>query len=223
MDVAVAMTALTNSRTRIGYFDGSLRAQAERLTASRHTRLPTLVCSEKLGPELREQFELVADAHRVDLQYHPGPAEIGANHNFLLENVSADYTMFIEDDFHLERPLDLSDDIDFLEANPDFVMVRYFVGNESSIDPLGELSPGMWEVGKLSNYPYSNTPHLRHRERFATLGPHLVGGGWGAQEHHMGRMLRDSPLRIAVRRPDYFSHWGRIASQPERWPEGETP
>jgi hypothetical protein len=225
MDVELAMTAWTNNEARLGYFEQALRSLATFLSPTEGIIWAphATVCSEELSQEFRHRFERIAGRYGMTSHYHAAPAEIGANHNFLLSKLTAAYTMFIEDDFVLERPLDLSDDIKFLEENPDFVMVRYFIGQPSSVDIIGELGSGLVEVGKLSSYPYSNTPHLRHRERFATLGPFAENVGWGCQEHAMGDNLRDSPLRIAVRRPDYFSHAGHFASQSERWPKGETP
>ena len=219
MDVEIAMTAWTNCLPRLEYLDMTLRSLKMHLPVD----VPIFICSEDLEDDYRHQFELIAGAYGVAVHYHEPPAEIGSNHNFVLSKCSADYVLFVEDDFHMERPLDLSDDIDFLEDNPDFVMVRYFVGQESSVDIINDFGNGLLEIGKLSNYPYSNTPHLRHRERFATLGQFAENVGWGCQEHAMGDKLRESPLRIAVRRPDCFVHAGRFASQQERWPEGETP
>ncbi len=225
MDVEVAMTAWTNSVARLGYFEASLQAQAEKLTTGTRIRQKTLVCSEALSDMCnRVPCDMIAAANGCRVYYHNNPPEIGRNHNFLLSKLTADYTMFIEDDFLLLKPLDLSDDIDFLEANPDFVMVRYFIGNGATVRPMSDLGNGLYEISKRSNYPYSNTPHLRHRERFATLGGFREDAPWGAQEHAMGDKLRKSPLRIAVRRPDdYFIHAGRFASEQSRWPEGETP
>lgn len=216
MDVEIAMTAWTNNRARLGYLDATLRAITEYLPSD----IPIFVCSEELDGEYRYQFELIAGSYGSSIHYHDPPAEIGSNHNFLLAKCTAEFVLFTEDDCLLAQPFDLQSDVEFLRTNPDYVMVRYVLGHSTTCADLGN---GLFEVDQHSPYLYSNRCHLRHRERFASLGPFSENVGWGGQELDMGAAILKSTYRVAARIPPLFGHIGHFASQPDRWPEGETP
>ena len=221
--VEVALTAWTNNPARLGYFKTTMLALKQNLTASRHAITRILVSSEVLETEYRVPFEALCRHFDVDLHYHPAPPEIGCNHNQILSLCEADYVLYTEDDCLLNESLDVSDDIDFLEACTDFVYVRYSLAPWSKMTPLGGEWPGLGDMDKSLPYPYSNTAHLRHRERFATFGPFAENAAWGGQEIGMGGKVTASSYKIAGRAPGPFGHMGKFGSQPERWPKGETP
>lgn len=220
MDVEIAMTAWTNIPARLEYFEKTLLSVSEGLSMSQAARASTFVCSEHLEQPERSAFEALCTKYGFAIYYHPEPAEIGANHNFLLSQCSAEFVLFIEDDCPMNRPLDVSIDAAFLRDNPDFVMLRYVTGHSIVGKELGD---GIFEIEQRSPYLYSNQPHLRHRERFASLGPFTVGAAWGGQELDMGTAVKHSQYRVACRVPPVFGHEGRFASEQSRWPKGETP
>ncbi len=220
MDIEVALTAWTNNPARLSYFSMTMQALRDNLTASRHNLTRILVCSEELTDEYQWPFEKLCQRFGVDLHYHPEPAEIGRNHNFKLGHERATYVLSTECDCHLTKPIDISDDIDFLEANHEFLMVRY---KASFTTRMQTLAPGLTELAPKSSWPYSNMAHLRHRERFATLGPYAEDVGWGGQEIYMGRTISRSGFRLAFREPGVFEHIGRFAAHQDRWPKGESP
>jgi hypothetical protein len=220
VDVEVAMTAWTNNAQRLLYFERNLQALRENLSASRHTLIHILVCSEELPVEFRQPFEATCHRYGAILLYNANGPEIGKNHNFKDASCNANYVLSTECDFLLKAPLDISDDVDFLEANEDFAYIRYEIPPTQIIR---ELTPDLVELDTSSSYPYSNRPHLRHRGRFATLGPFVEHGGWGAQENMMGAAVRKSDWRIAGRPVRLWLHIGRFPAQERRWPEGESP
>ncbi len=220
MECEVALTAWTNNPARLEYFEDCMEALRENLTAERHSMTRILVCSEELPPEYKVPFERLCLRFGVDLHYHPAPAEIGINHNLLVSLCEADYVLFTEDDNLQHAAFDLSDDVDFMEEHGDFVMVRYVLGHSTTGDDLGN---GLVEVCQTSPYLYSNMTHLRHRRRFAELGPFAEDAGWGGQELGMAPRIIKSPYRVAGRKPPMFAHVGRFAADESRWPEGETP
>lgn len=224
MDIEIALTAWTNNLARLGYFETTMQALRTKLTARRHTLTRVLACSEELAPEYRKPFEALCDRFGVELHYHPGPPEIGRNHNFMLSLCRAEYVLSTEDDCNMCVSLfDLSDDVDFLEAHADFIYIRYSLATWSKMTPLVPPIPGLGDFNKSLPYPYSNTAHLRHRKRFASLGPFLEDAVWGGQEIAMGRQVTASSYKIAGRTPSVFAHMGKFASQKERWPEGQAP
>ncbi len=221
MEIEVALTAWTNNPARLSYFENTMEAIRDRLTASRHTITRIIVASEELTDEYRGPFEATCRRYELELHYHPAPAEIGRNHNLLLSLVRADYVLSMEDDCMLNVDLDLSDHVEFLEDHPNFLMTRYFCPFATR---LGRLTDDLEELDTRGPCPYSNLGHLRHRERFATLGPYTKDAGWGGQEIDMGGAVARSGFHVAARVPDNaFNHIGRFAVHEDRWPEGETP
>lgn len=223
MDWEIALTAWTNNVARIGYFERAMQAIASYVTSSRHTRRRILVCSEVLTPEYKAPFEKLCVEYDVDLHYHPEPPEVGRNHNFMRSLCEADYVLSTEDDGNVNLPLDVSDDIDFLESRCNFIMLRYALAPWGKMRPCKPPVKGVGVLDKALPYPYSNNAHLRHRARFEQLGPFVEDQGWGMQEIEMGERIRYSQWLIAGRAPNPFGHMGYFASEPERWPEGETP
>lgn len=212
--VEVGLTALTNSPERLGYFALTAKALATRLTASRHREIRIIVASEALSCDHAAVFEAICNQYGIQWFYNPGRPDIGRNRNFLLSKLQADCVLLTEDDIRLEGDLDVSDDIDFLDANGDVIGVRY---DHLYPKMSRELQPGLFDV-KWSRqhhgpYMYSNQGSLWHQERFATLGPFVEDASWGQQENAMAVTLSASRWRVVARRPSVMGHIGKVNSR----------
>lgn len=132
----------------------------------------------------------------------------GVNANNLLKHVDTDYVLFLEDDYVLTKPLDLSLGVALLEEKPHLGLVRYrgtagdhVIFHQFQADMtryIPDFREAMGHPGGLTYlqldghsptaYLYSNGPHLKHRRFHAFYG-----------EYPEGKKLGDTEETMAVR------------------------
>jgi hypothetical protein len=123
----------------------------------------------------------------------------------------ADYILWLEDDWELERPFDLRSCVKMLAETPDVGMVR-----------LGYLSPGIWgemiagagrlwwKLSKGSTYTFVGHASLRHRRFHDAYGAYPEGLAPGATElHACGWFNGHEGPTVAV--PAWTGEWGPFA------------
>ncbi len=210
MQMEIATTAYTNHPMRLEAFKHALKGLRQHIFPKDRTITRHLVSSEQLSPEDAERFEELCKIYGADWQYHPAPADIGRNLNYLDAALTGPYVLHTECDSGIQTDLDLSPDVAFLEANPDFLYVRYC---SPFTRPLQNLRPDLVELDKAAS-PFSNLGYLLHLYRFRDAFPqgHLIDAGHGIQESTMGLWVRASKWRIAARTENFFGHGGGVSA-----------
>ena len=136
----------------------------------------------------------------------------GGNANFLRSNIRTPYMFLIEDDYVLDRTMDLTLAVAVMECRTDLGMIRYrgtggthvvFHQFEADISEYlphfqqgygipGKISYLQLDSGSPSLYLYSNGPHLVHMGRFVPFyGPYLEGAKLGSTEEAYAHVVKD--------------------------------
>ena len=223
-DVQVAVTAFPNNWSRLEAFDECARSHREKISAGRHSIGPMIVAAERVEEPYARAFRRLCDFHKCELHWHDPPADIGRNSNFLWGLCTAPYVLWTQEDNAFFRHVDISDDVDFLAANEDCVIVRYV--RSHLIRVLREV-PGtdLLEVDRGGPWPFTDMAHLRHRERFSLrIGPQPEGVPFGAAEAAIGdRIAKRADCRVMLRKVQPASHADVVrvlSTQRGRWPPG---
>lgn len=151
----------------------------------------------------RAKRNKILKSYGVDLIITERNSGWGANANFLMQHIDTDYTFFIEDDYVLTRPLDLSLGVALLEEKKHLGMLRYrgtagdvpvfhqFEADISAYVPdwregvspvSGKLTYLQFDGGSPTLYIYSHGAHLKHRRFHDYYGLYPEGLKLGVTE-----------------------------------------
>ena len=151
------------------------------------------------------------------LDWHSEKQGYGANANAAAQLLSDDYpvTLWLEDDWALTRPFNLTPYVHLLETNHDVGMVRLGhmpVGQH--MDSVGYDGHMYLNIHKSQQYAYSGNPHLKHRRFFEQHGGWPEGLDPGKTELAYDEQVRSIdgphiwwPLAIGDSPP-----WGHIGT-----------
>lgn len=164
----------------------------------------------------------------------PANAGWGANANYALAHVKDDIVLFLEDDYVLKSPIDITPYAALLMAHEGIGLVRLDgIGghkivahvNETDIsDYAPDYRQGMGLQGKLNyfladrtsreTWLYSNRPHLKHRRFHGFYGEYPQGLKLGATEEYFAHKVKDNmslPAAPAIAIPlDATGWWDHI-------------
>jgi glycosyltransferase involved in cell wall biosynthesis len=123
----------------------------------------------------------------------------GANVNKALQSITTDYIYLNEDDYIVQKDLDLASGVALLESNTDLGIVRYdgIAGHTLNLElreqntRLGRLN--YLRISKHSPHlnVYSNRPHLKHRRLHNTMGLYAEGLSLGQTEEEFAHRVKD--------------------------------
>lgn len=157
----------------------------------------------------------------------------GANVNTALKAITTDYVYFTEDDYLLQRPLDLRAYVALIDVVPTIGMVRFGLAGHDGLgcylheaDVSGWLpdfcenaanpNPGKmnyWEIersvsaGGVAFYKYSNRPHLKHRRFHDTYGFYPEDRPLALTEEGMNHQIAHIPIGPAIVCPADWVVW----------------
>ncbi len=156
----------------------------------------------------------------------------GANVNAALRAVQTDYVYFTEDDYVLQRSLDLRRYVALIDVVPTIGLLRFGLAGHDGLgcylheaDVSGWLPdyqetptslPGKldyWEiergvsVGPFAVYKYSNRPHLKHRRFHETYGYYPEGRTLALTEEGMNHQIAHMPIGPAIVCPADWTLW----------------
>jgi len=207
MQIDIAIVAWPNHPGRWLCFQKTLASLKENLSATGHTL--RYVCSSEsmqdpkhqwYGEELRQ----LCETEGVLLNFRPGPPGLGENMNAALRLCSGDFTLLVQDDRPLLKPLDLADGIAYTQANQAVDLIRYSW-------PYGRsrlvLHPDGWRrIDVAGPWPYGDDPHLRRQNFTEKWGEYRENERHGTSEGDMiRRLVRGSALIVAAD-DIYFGH-----------------
>jgi len=158
------------------------------------------------------------DGHEFTHDLYSERVGYGALANKAMSMALSDVTLWLEDDWVLNRPLVLSPYIALLNENENIGMVRLGhlpIGLELSSE--GYSGHMYLNVQKGTQYAYSGNPHLKHKRFYEQYGEMPTGKHPGDTEIAYDAQVRSRygprivwPLQIGDR--PYFDHIGEIKS-----------
>ncbi len=182
-----------------------------------------LIAAETQGIDAagREQMQKFCLDYGYQLIWHDGPADLGANMNFLFDNIQTDVFLYIQDDYAPTMDIpDILSDVQYLQQHENLGIIRYpyfdgFVDNPAFVrvnDRYVNIPKG------AMTYRYSDNPHLQHKRWREKAGRYKEFIGQTMSEVAMDEQARHTPLDIYCRDlPRGFSHTGTVSTVPEKW------
>lgn len=228
MQIDIGLTAWMRFLDRFEYFVivvNSLRAHV--VAKNPDIRFRFICAYETEAPaELQDIFHRYCSERNIELVGHSGPPSLGATLNLLHETCQSPYLLYVQDDFRLNVPLPLTEDVAFLESNPGFACVNYsfkrvLPEHRMPLD-VGPDSMPLCEISADTHNFYSDHPHLKRRGFLEATGPFLTHDS-SVCEMEMNQRIRGlvrsgKPLRMAGRGNGrgFFLHIGTTSSMPEK-------
>ncbi len=216
--IVVGITTYPRYPERLTYLKQAIEAAKRYLSASRHDLM--VICSCETDPQgdiqavrdLCEQFS-------VSFFCNDAPPSMGTNQNNLMriavDDLAAEYVLVHIDDCYATELIDLSDDVDFLDANPAIDVLRYhWSGRPGACPTFHERLDGYMQVDPASKWFYDDSPHIRranHTEKFGeqlTLPPASAG----AIERNTNNRLRSRGANIIATPHMRFSKGGPVSA-----------
>lgn len=214
--VDVNLVTWPNHPARWEYFLRTMLALQNHLTASRHEI--RWYCSAETERDPRHawqgnRLEDFCGRYGIELAWHEGRANLGANMNAALRLGSSPTVLLVQDDWLLLRDLDLSPGVEFMDAGGAELLRYSFPDNDLMRPTFHGHEDGWLRIDLRGRWPYGDDPHLRRRDFVETYGWYLEGGGHGTASATLMRTLMLLCADIAVAdRSSYFRHFGDVTA-----------
>lgn len=144
-----------------------------------------------------DKLKKICEHYDMRLLWHAPPPALNRNMKSMIEYCDRPYFFYMQDDWLLDLPVHLAEDIPLLE---EMDILRYrWVGKIHGLRMLNSLFE---EISTRSNWFYAHNPYLAKRESLLKLFPMM------ASESQVNRQAKNAKLRIAVRKPRLFKHIG---------------
>lgn len=207
--IDVAITSWPNSPHRLHYFKTVAGALLDGLSATRYGL--RFLCSAESHPLpdhkwCGNELEAFCASNGVELHWRDKPPSMGGNSNDLLTLCTAPFVLFMQDDWLLKTPLDLSDGADLMEGNGSIDLIRYCFG-QGRHKPEFTTHPDGWRRFILAApWPYGMDPHLLPGTFSEKWGPFHDEPNSVASEGDMLWRLVNGKAEIVAADRSYFYH-----------------
>jgi hypothetical protein len=200
--IAVGIITYPIYPKRLEYLEGCIQSIRLHLSATRHTVTAYCSCESDDRGDVRAVMEL---CRRYDFLFRQNPSTpcMGANANnsmrVAFEELSADYLLHLIDDCRVTGPLDMSDEIDFLDAHPETDILRYhWSGRPGACPTFHDRGDAYMQVDPKSIRFYDDSPHIRRANYVEKFGrdPIAVPERAGWVERVTTRKLRKHGANI---------------------------
>jgi hypothetical protein len=166
-----------------------------------------------------EHWFAVMNALPNATEFHSVRRGYGANANAAWDAAKSDLTFWLEDDFELQSPLDLTPHAYALMDNPELGMVRLGYIDPLMCEPSQDFRgrryhtlPRAWPDTRF--YAFTGHPSLRHRRYYETYGDYPTGLVPGDTELGYAYQYRvgDGPLIVWPEGMPNEGTWAHIGS-----------
>jgi hypothetical protein len=207
-----------NHPTRWQYFNTCISRALREITCKdfeMHVKCVSESERDPLHNWYGDHLKLFCESRNIPLAFREGKADLGSAMNFANRASQTKYTMILQDDFYLERPIDLSEGIRTLEDNPNIDFIRYsypahlvsFKGSFHS-----------WRIlDEQKDWPYGDDPHLRRSTFAQKFGHYKEQERHGASESHMAHSVKVNKATILTTEEPMFGHYGNTPSVIREW------
>ncbi len=216
--IIVGITTYPRYPERVTYLEQALAEARRYLSASRHEMLMICSCETEPQGDVQAVRDLCGQ-FGVAFYGNDGSPSMGANQNNVMQiavhDLAADYVLIHVDDCYAVEPIDLSDDVDFLDQHPEIDILRYhWSGRPGACPTFHERPDGYMQVDPTSKWFYDDSPHIRranHTDKFdwqLTLPPASAG----AIERNTNDRLRARGANIIATPRLRFSKGGVVSA-----------
>jgi hypothetical protein len=214
--IDVCMTSWPNHPKRLDYFAETIEACRRLLTATGYElryycsaeseRDPKAVwCGDALIGLCRE--------YDVELEWRGPNANLGANMNAAMRMGAGRFVYLQQDDWRLEKPLDLAKGAALLVKHDTLDIVRYSWPQAPHMAPSFRGTVDGWpKIDVTGNWPYGDDPHLRRRDFMARWGWYFDKGPHGSASGTLMGNLVKGKADIVVADKCYYHHFGYVSA-----------
>ncbi len=165
---------------------------------------------DALLKELKKQDIRILGEHnerfREDESYNCGK---GWNKGLGIAHQFSDFVLWLEDDWNLEKPLDLVPYVRILEEREDVGLITFrILSVGADVHTVGHNGNVYLDYQKTTQYAYSGNPYLRHARFTRHVGWFAEDRSPGLIELDMDDKFRTGPDGVAIWRPVDISIWG---------------
>lgn len=216
--IDLLITAWPREAARLDYFKHTLQILREKLTPS---ELSVTVAAETqaVPPALKREFEKYCTQHGYKIVYNHKKACLGRNLNNAIKTLKQEFVFYVQDDWELDRELDLNQGVEVLRAYPNVPYIRYFwnpghLPKGSAVAACPEFD-GFEFLPAAFPFSYSHNPYLARRSFFSEVGAFSEQANVH-NEQEMNKRVQKRKLPILVPSKSYFTHSGKVSVLADR-------
>jgi hypothetical protein len=229
MSIVIATTTWLRFPERLEYLKLMIKSVRQNLIFQGDISWLISCESQKNVDGILPELERLCSDQEIELHFKLGEPNHSKNRNQILalceEKHPNKHIFYLQDDWELIRPLDLTPDKGFLTVRKGVGMIRYFVANHENPKYLPDFErlPLWRELDRSTRYYYCDGPHLRQPLYHKETGPYLEtvssdGKDLSPGENDMNTRAKVCSSKILVRYPgDYFTHDKRRTTLVEKW------
>ena len=214
ISVDILVTAWSRHKERLKCFEKCIVSLSKNLIIDRF--VPRfVVSSETQYAKFQKEIKEISVKHNFEFFEHKASASLGNNLNFIHSEISGDFILYVQEDFELCRPLNLIEDINFLQQHKEYLIVQYMrYMRDWKIDKRIDDTK-YHQLSNTNPYYYSEQPHLKTRSFIDLLGKYsdsLVA------ENVMNEICRKKGIQTIVKidEPETFKSAGARPSMLEK-------
>lgn len=204
---------------RVEYLGMLLDSFQKNVTSSLHELKPFVSCEWDRRGDVTAARRLCVKKD-VPFHVHDGDPCMGSNQNntmrIAFDVYKADYLLSLIDDFIVPAPLDLSPEIDYLDAHPKVDVLRYHwcTRTNGACPTFHDRGDGYNQVDPASNRFYDDSPHIRRANFVERFGRHieLTPAEAGKVERVTCRTLREQGANIVATKELRFGKGGAVSA-----------
>lgn len=214
----VVLVTWPNHPERMGYFRENALCLRDNLTATGYDIVLKASAETQRDPDCPwhgDELEAFCRDQSIQLHWRTDcKAGLGENMNHAMSLASSDVFLLVQDDWILDRPLDLGPGADFLTGRPDVAMIRYSWPGD--LPTFLDMPDGWRRLDLEGRWPYGDDPSLRRRDFMERYGGYAENVPHGTSEGRMLRSLVAAGADIRANAVCCFRHAGRVPAVPER-------
>lgn len=214
--VDLILTHWARYASRVKCLKDTLNSLKTKLKASGHEIVITVGCETYDSP-YQEETKKVCSSFGARFLEQPEAPNLGRNLNNLQRNTQNPFILYVQDDFELERYLDIGPDVDLMIQELRIDMIRY---TWRKIDPseyvISEYRPNLLKLNFTCPHLYSDNPHLRRREWLDITGPYTTKDN-ASCENSMRASAVKHKMVVLLSPEQPFRHSGIETVMWEKW------
>jgi len=218
-DLTIFFTLWNRCSERFDYFKDTVESFKKNIIISKYS-IKWIATIESKDHILKNETEIFCKDNNIEFYYKPGNPNLGSNLNFGLSKCDSDFIFYLQDDWKLNRQINLDDDIDFLKRHNDIYVLRYWFCLIKPFDSYIDENLKIKLLDPKTGFYYcADNPHLKKSEYHKLTGPYYDKGDSAECENYMADRagkLSDK-YKISVKEENnYFQHIGSKSSMFEK-------
>ena len=215
--IDIALVTWPNHPKRFEYFKRTVEALQQHL---KYAGCIQWVCSAETEQDpnyawMGEVLHNFCLEHHIRLRWRQAKPNLGANMNAALRLCKSPCVLIVQDDWVIQRSLDVTPGVELLADNSKVDMIRYaYPDNDRQRPTFRKRSDGWFKIDHSSTWLYGDEPHLQRVDFVRKWGYYLEGGPHASASQALMHKLRNGGATMVCDGTNYFKHIGQISAYP---------